>query len=209
MTKAKHKPDNLGRVGRIFRAVRKAERQSGDGSELGGTGYTILKLRQPPVGLLVEKGMIGPEEFEAAQEISLAYYAMSSRLSCRGVSYERVDGGRVDHAEWPARTAKAVARYQHFAKVWTARHSAYGDPTLEILIDAVIEERPIRTIALDHGYRVAKIERVIVGGLRDFAARAGAVTHGKAEAWQDAARVIFGPGNAVLHEAIRRARVEV
>jgi hypothetical protein len=127
----------------------------------------------------------------------------------RGIDYERVDGGRSPDTPWPARVAHAVKRYQRFSTLWSDRNKQYGDPTLEILIAAVIDERPIRAIATDLGYRPARIERALIGGLRDYAARAGLVSGHAAQRWMDAAEAVFGPsGSPALHAAMRRARVE-
>lgn len=195
-------------VGRILREVRKAERQTGDGAQVGGTGFTILKLRQKPLVRLIDDGKIGQEEIQSAEEISTAFYALTSRLACRGISFDRVDNGGGLNAPWPARVAHAVDRYQRFAKVWTQRNNDYCDPTLAIVVDAVIDETPLRTIAADQGYRLQRVENALVGGLRDYAARAGFVPVHQASAWQAAAESVFGPPAPVLRQAIRRAQIE-
>ena len=58
---------------RLKRALRKAERRAGDGTVIGGTGATILKLQAPPVGRLLDKGRIGTEEVRAADDIAVAF----------------------------------------------------------------------------------------------------------------------------------------
>jgi hypothetical protein len=60
-------------LARLKRALRKAERRAGDGSVIGGTGATILKLQTPPVARLLDKGRIGAEEVRAADEIAVAF----------------------------------------------------------------------------------------------------------------------------------------
>ena len=67
---------------RMQRVVRKAEAEAR--TETGqdtGTGQTIIKLtrHQPPLRSLVESGKIGSVELQAAEEISLAVSAISSR----------------------------------------------------------------------------------------------------------------------------------
>src|SRR5262245_9198621 len=47
---------------RLKRAIRKAERWSGDGREIGGTGATILRFRAAPLVRLIERQRIGTEE---------------------------------------------------------------------------------------------------------------------------------------------------
>jgi hypothetical protein len=58
---------------RLKRALRKAERRAGDGSAIGGTGATILKLQPPPLARLLDRGRIGTEEVRAADEIAMAF----------------------------------------------------------------------------------------------------------------------------------------
>jgi hypothetical protein len=58
---------------RLKRALRKAERRAGDGSAIGGTGATVLKLQPPPLARLLDKGRIGTEEMRAADEIAVAF----------------------------------------------------------------------------------------------------------------------------------------
>ena len=174
-----------------------------------GTGQTIIKMKQAPIAYLIDKRKIGAEERQAADEIALAFQTLSSRLMVRGISYERVDCGRVNDLPWPARVADAVRRYQDWARTWTDRSAQYFDPTLEIVIAAVIDERHIRGIAQDLGFRPAKIERAIICGLRDYAARAK-IAHGKqAEQWKlEAAREFAITPDARLYTAYARARLE-
>jgi hypothetical protein len=61
-------------LARLKRALRKAERRAGDGSTIGGTGATILKLSPPPLARLLDKGRIGTEEVRAADEITIAFH---------------------------------------------------------------------------------------------------------------------------------------
>lgn len=210
-----------------IRAVRKAEAAEfdrkrskiKDAVEDVGTGQTILKMRPRPIPKLVDEGKLGQTELEAAREIETAFNGLTAGLASRGINYDRVDCGRGDpSAAWLARNARIVARYQAFAKVWTDRNNDYGDPTLAILIDAIIDQRWMRTLANDHGCRVEKVERAIIGGLRDYAARAGFVTGHQAQRWRDEAAAVFGAawlaaggahqGPAEYRKAIRRAAVE-
>jgi hypothetical protein len=91
------------------------------------------------------------------------------------------------------RSRGPVANYQAFAKAWTRRNEDYGDPTLEIIIDAVVDEMHLSAIPRKRGYGEARIERALIGGLRDYAARAGFVTGHKAIQWQAEAAAVFGP----------------
>jgi hypothetical protein len=120
--------------------------------------------------------------------------------------------------DWPSKIARPVANYQAFARAWTRRNEDYGDPTLEIVIDAVVDEMHLSAIPRKRGYGEARIERALIGGLRDYAARAGFVTGHKAIQWQAEAEAVFGAtwlaagavhqGPAELRKAVRRAAVE-
>jgi hypothetical protein len=213
---------------RVMRAVRKAEmvaeerihagirrgdivRDENDrGSPIDpGTGQTVLNLRQKAIPKLIAQGKIGTVELQAAAEILIAFSAIASRLMCRGINYDRVDfGGGGSSADWPSKIARPVANYQAFAKAWTRRNEDYGDPTLEIIIDAVVDEMHLSAIPRKRGYGEARIERALIGGLRDYAARAGFVTGHKAIQWQAEAAAVFGPAEPELSRAVRRAAVE-
>jgi hypothetical protein len=67
-------------LGRIKRALRKAERRAGDGCDIGGTGATILKLLPAPLARLVDKKRIGTEEVRAADDIAIAFHAQAGAL---------------------------------------------------------------------------------------------------------------------------------
>lgn len=190
---------------RVMRAVRKAEINSDN----PGTGFTILKMRAKPLTKLADDKRIGQIELQAAAEILVAFSAIASRMMCRGINFDRVDnGGGSPNTSWPARIAPAVARYQSFAKVWTQRANDHKDSTLAILIDAIVDERWLRTIANDQGRRVENVEKAIIGGLRDYAARAGWVTGQQGERWKADAAAVFGPARPELRKAMRRAAVE-
>src|SRR5258707_15813933 len=62
-------------LARLKRALRKAERRAGDGSDIGGTGATILKLLPAPLARLVDKGRIGTQEIRAANDIAIPVHA--------------------------------------------------------------------------------------------------------------------------------------
>jgi hypothetical protein len=67
-------------LGRLKRELRKAERQAGDGTDIGGTGATILKFLPAPLARLVDKKRIGTEEVRAADEIAVAFHAQAGAL---------------------------------------------------------------------------------------------------------------------------------
>ena len=65
----------------LKRALRKAERHAGDGSDIGGTGATILKFLPAPLARLLDKGRIGTEEVRAADDIAVAFHAQAGALT--------------------------------------------------------------------------------------------------------------------------------
>lgn len=203
----------------VMRAVRKAEADAlsqkrsdiRDAVEDTGTGFTILKYRKKPIEILSDKGKISSIELGAADGISRAYYLIVSRLKIGGMTLDRVDCSRPTEEERLKRLKRDAARielYQGFANIWTKRNKDYGDPTLEIVIDAVIYEMSLNAIWSKHGYRLARIEKALIGGLRDYAARAGFVTGHQASQWMDEAEAVFGPQVPELRKAVRRAAVE-
>jgi hypothetical protein len=125
-----------------------------------------------PIARLVDSGKIGPEELQAAQEIERAFMALAGGLFMRPQSMERVDGGR-GQQDWPAGLAQAVNRYQDWANYWSAQRQQKLDHTLEITIAAVIDQRQIKTIAMDMGFHARRVTDAVKGGLRDYAIRAG------------------------------------
>lgn len=155
----------------------------------------IAKLRGSPMALLIERASAKGEELMAAQEIELAYFAISGALMIRPLNMERVGRGRFP--DWSARTSQAVQQYQSWANYWSIRKKAHLDHTLECVIAAVIDQRPIRVIAEDLGFQHKRIERAVLGGLRDYAARAGWVDGKIAQRWMEAAEQTFRRGVAV------------
>lgn len=193
-------------VAKMQRVLRKHVREVPGAAE--ASPYTVIKLRQAPIAKLIDEHKIGPEEMQAAQDIETAFFALSSRLMCKGMTLERIDRSGNSDAPWPARTAKAVGLYNAWATHWTKRANLYGDPMLQVVIAAVVDRRPLRGIAADLGYGLKRIEAAVIGGLRDFAVRSGLVTGHLAKRWSDAAEVVFVPQSAKLLDAVRRARIE-
>ena len=184
-------------LGRLKRALRKAQRHAGDGSAIGGTGATILKFSPPPVAGLLDRGRIGAEEVRAADDIAVAFHAQAGALRIKPPSLERRDATFYGHE--PVFVIDAVARYKRWAAHWSTR-AGRGDRTLEIVIAAVVDERPFHIIEADHAIRHGAAARVVIAGLRDYAARAGWTDRRTAAAWLDAAQTAFP-----LRKRVRRA----
>jgi hypothetical protein len=166
--------------GHLKRAIRKAERQSGDGREIGGTGATILRFRAAPLARLIEKQRIGTEEVRAADDITTAFHAQAGAVMIKSPSLEKRDA--TCHGREPVWVIDAVSRYKRWARHWSQR-AQHGDRTLEILVAAVIDERAFYSIEADVGIRHGMAARVVIAALRDYAARAGWTDRNTGEAW--------------------------
>jgi hypothetical protein len=169
--------------GRLKRAIRNAERRSGDGREIGGTGATILRLRPAP---LVQR--IGTEEIRAADDITTAFHAQAGAVMIKSPSLEKRDA--TYHGREPVWVIDAVSRYKRWVRHWSQR-APQGDPTLEIVVAAVIDERALYSIEADIGLRHGMAARVVIAALRDYAARAGWTDRNIGEAWIKEAEAIF------------------
>lgn len=172
----------------LKRAIRKAERRSADGREIGGTGATILRLRAAPLVRLIEKQRIGTEEVRAADDVAIAFHAQAWAVMMKSPSLEKRDASYQGHE--PVRVIDAVSRYKRWARHWSAR-AQNGDPTLEIVVAAVIDERAFHSIEADVGIRHGMAARAVIAALRDYAARAGWTDRNTGEAWIREAETIF------------------
>jgi hypothetical protein len=172
----------------LKRALRKAERRAGDGSDIGGAGATILKFLPAPLARLLDKGRIGTEEVRSADDIAVAFHAQAGALLIKPPCLERRDPSH--HGREPTFIIDAVSRYKHWANHWSAR-ARRGDRTLEIVIAAVIDERAFHGIEADLGIRHGVAARVVIAGLRDYAARAGWADRSNTAAWLEAAETMF------------------
>lgn len=148
-----------------------------------------LKLKGSPMALLIEKASAKGEELQAAQDIEQAWFALAGALMFKPLTMEKTSPSR--KPDWSPRICQSVEQYQAWANHWSVRRKTHLDHTLECVISAVIDQRPIRTIAGDLGFDFRKIERAVLGGLRDYAARAGWVDGKLARAWMDAAELTF------------------
>lgn len=167
-------------AGQVMREVRKAERIAGDGRRVGGTGFTILKRTDAPITRMLNAGAIGADELRSSEDICIAFQAVAGALFLKPLSLERRD--RSNLTSEPPRLIDAVSRYQAWANIWSAR-AKRGDPTLEIVIAAVWDERPFRIIEQDLNIRNGAASRATAAGLRDYAARAGWAHGSVSRAW--------------------------
>ena len=194
LASAVHKPGpqrpqrDVRAFGSLKRAIRKAERRSGDGNEIGGTGATILRFLAAPLVRLIEKKRIGTEEVRAADDMALAFHAQAGALMIKSPSLEKRDA--TYHGREPVWIIDAVSRYKRWARHWSQR-ARHGDRTLEIVIAAVVDEQAFHIIEADVGIRHGMAARVVIAALRDYAARAGWTDRGTGEAWVKEAEAIF------------------
>jgi len=196
--------ENRRDFGRMKRALRKAERRGGDGTEVGGTGATILKFLAAPLARLADKKRIGTEEIRAADDIAVAFHAQAGALMIKPPSLEKRDATHYGcEPDW---IIDAVSRYKRWAHQWSAR-ARHGDRTLEIVIAAVIDERAFHAIEADVGIRHGVAARVVIAALRDYAARAGWTDRRTGDAWIEAAADAFAPRRrSIRHAAASRTR---
>jgi hypothetical protein len=175
----------------IKQAVRAAEKRDLDKGPkaTGASGFTLLRLHQKPIALLIETKKIGPEELQAAQTIEKAFFALSGALMFRPLSMEKLDRGRP--RDWDAQTAKAVELYRGWADYWSIRAKQHSDRTLKVVIGAVIDERSFRSLDDEIGYRRGTAKKAVARGLRDFAAHAGWVRGAQAAKWRGEALATF------------------
>jgi hypothetical protein len=173
---------------RLQRSIRKAERRSGDGCDIGGTGATILRFRAAPLIRLIEKQRIGSEEVRAADDMTTAFHAQAGAVMIRSPSLEKRDASY--QGREPVRVIDAVSRYKPWARHWSQR-ARLGDRTLEIMVAAIIDERAFHIIEADTGIRHGMAARVTIAGLRDYAARAGWTDRNTGDTWIREAEATF------------------
>lgn len=177
-------------------AYTRAERVSGDGTEIGGTGATVLKQGLSPVAHLLRPKhdrppLISMVEQRAADDILYAVMAITAPLRIRSVSMEYVDGRGYNPGYGMGRQADTVKRYKAWADFWSQRRKLYGDPMLEVVFAGVVDEVPFKTIGANIGLRYVVVRDGFIAGLRDYAARAGWATKTEASEWEAAALKVF------------------
>lgn len=186
-------------VGRIKQIVRETERKS----TTGATGYTTLKLASKPIRRLLDDHAIGPDEFQAVQDIETAFFSISGAVMIKPLSMERQDPSYGGYE--PGKVIDAQRRYRAWANHWSDL-AKKGDRTLEIVIAAVIDERPFYLIEEDIGLRHGLARKATIRGLRDYAARAGWVKGAQAIRWKSEALNTFRDRSSGLSLAVARAR---
>lgn len=192
---------------RMLRAVRKAEREAGDGSVIGGTGHTILKFREPTISRLVASGKIGGEELRAIAEIEAVYSHLCGRLMARGMSFtEKLDRSVSDAPGWFVDAYHE--RYKPWADEWSRLRKKDGNCTLEIVFDILFSDRVGKDIDREKGWQNGLAMQAFVAGIRDYAAMAGWVSRSVGEQWSALARQVF-PVRRVPRRSPRKRAVGV
>jgi hypothetical protein len=97
------------------RALRKAERRAGDGTEIGGTGATILKFRGAPLARLADKKRIGTDELRAADDIAMAFHAQAGALLINPAGPLLPNAAGAGLANVEGRIAEIEAKYMRAA----------------------------------------------------------------------------------------------
>lgn len=177
-------------------AYAKAERMAGDGTEISGTGATVLKQRLSPVTHLSlpkhdRPALISVVEQSAANDILQAIMAMTAPLRIKSVQTEYIDGRGYSPGYGAGRRADTVKRYVAWADFWTKRRNLYGDPMLSVIFAGVVDEIPLKTIGDNIGLRYVVVRDGFIAGLRDYAARAGWTTRTQAIVWKSSALKAF------------------
>jgi len=173
---------------RVKNFIASAERHDGEGVEIGGTGHTVLKFEQSPIARLCNSGNLGNEEMRAVDDINAAFHAIAGGMMIKPQELEKHDRSHSEHN--PAKLVAAERRYREWSRHWSAR-ARRGDPTLQIVFAAVIDERPLYLIDADCEIRRGKSRVALIAGLRDYAARAGWVEPRLSAQWIDAAEGVF------------------
>lgn len=158
-----------------------------------GTGQTVIRMQrdQPPLRTLLDAKKIGTVELAAAEQIVLAVTAVASRGWLRAALIERVDRGRQNDRDWPVEVAMAVRTYQDWQNYWSDEWARTRNPMLEVIWSAVVDVRPISTIADEIGYGRTRTTRAVICGIRHYAAFAGLVLGTQRQAWLEAAQRVF------------------
>jgi hypothetical protein len=172
--------------------VREAERadlEKGDNAT-GANGFLLMKFREPKISRLVTNGKIGQVELQACDEIERVWQHLCAGLWLRGMRLgERVDRGISHDPPWFIEAYHD--RYLPWAKAWTQRRVTHRDRTQEVVYDYLFSDACGKSIDADRNWPTGTAVRVFVGGLRDYAARAGWVDRGTGFKWTTAAQGIF------------------
>lgn len=142
---------------------------------------SAARFRGGPIASLIDRGRIGGEELQAAQDIDKAFSALSMGLGFKPLSFEHRSPST--NPQTPLAVMDAIERYQSFARYWSDR-ALNGDKSFEVLIGAVVDERSFTSIEDDIGIRNGMAGKIVVRLLRDYAARAKWVTGSLAEQWK-------------------------
>lgn len=188
-------------INRMLEIARKANGGAPD------AGLMALKLGNSPMGILIGKHMAGAEEMMAAQEIEAAWMAKTGALWLKPISMEKRDRGH-ESADWSWQTTELVSRYDKFANHWSDRKKQDGNPMLEILVAAIVDMRGFRQIEQDVGIKNGSAPKIVIAGLRDYAARAGWVEHRLKAQWKVDAAGMHKPSRpkVLLSVAIHKSR---
>lgn len=189
-TMTERKTARVDLASQVMREVRKAERITGDGRRVGGTGFTILKYQEPTISRLISAGKIGHEEMRAITEIEAVYGHLCSKLILRGALFaERLDRHQSDMPSWFLDAY--FERYKPWANDWSKRKKTHNDQTLEIVYDILFSQRTGKEIDREKGWQNGLAMRAFLGGIRDYAAVSGWVGGTVGAKWSEMARQNF------------------
>lgn len=149
--------------------------------EVAPTAATRARLRPDVLRRLFHRGAIDQDQLLAAGQIREVYEAVVRDLMARIGRLEAGAKRRTAFAPSIERLPACLARcYVEVYLPWAAAHATRSPilrrSALEIVVDVVVENRPIRDVAAGLGMRTAAAKALVVeilaAALRDYADRA-------------------------------------
>lgn len=129
-----------------------------------------------PIQAMVDRGAITGPEHDAAREIDRVFRYITQGLMAKAQTLARQPRGEVSPSE-----AIAIAyakRYKPWADALTEKRNRHDDPTLEVVISAVVDGMSMRELDASRIWRKGSAATCFRNGLRLYAVMAG---------WQKAA----------------------
>jgi hypothetical protein len=143
--------------------------------DAGANPLTLARRRRPPLETMRAGKHIGPEEFRAAEAIATVWFVLTSGLWIKPLNMEKRDKG---YGSYESQSAiDEERRYRAWATALA------GKGVLPVVIDAIVEEHPFTMIEQIHTLAPGNGMRTVKRGLRDYAARAGWVSHNVRNKW--------------------------
>jgi hypothetical protein len=120
---------------------------------------------------MVERKRITSQEHDAAREIDRVFRFITQGLMAKAQMLARASRGVVPPSEVLA--IAYAKRYKPWADVLTEQRNRHDDPTLEIVIAAVVDGWSMRDLDASRVWRNGNAARCFRNGLRLYAVMAG------------------------------------